>query len=149
MQFRGEIMDQKKIEKQYVYIREQGKCYFCGKEVLLKKVSLDHYLPKSAGGPNDSFNLVLSCKRCNKLKKSTIPKDYGEVLLRLFQKAVRDEKIIGSGLKMKHQELIELANHVYGMETIGEYTMFQSKTHRFYVKHNKIMKVDIQDDQEV
>lgn len=139
-------MERKKMEKQYVYIREQGKCYFCGKEVLLKKVSLDHYLPKSAGGPNDSFNLVLSCKQCNKLKKSTIPKNYGEVLLRLFQKAVLDEKITGPGIKMKHHELIELVSHVNGMEMMGEYTIFQSKSHRFYVKHNKIMKVDIQED---
>lgn len=134
-------MKRKKNDKRYVYIRDRGMCYFCDKELLFKQVSLDHYLPKSKGGPDDIFNLVCCCKGCNKYKKSNVPEDYKEVMVDLFKKAVRDGKIASAGIKIIKRVLIELIDRVYKTEEIGRYTVFQSATHRFYVKNNRIYKL--------
>lgn len=131
----------KKQEKQYIYFRDGGSCTFCGKELQLRQASLDHYLPKSKGGPDAVYNIVLSCKTCNKLKKSSIPEDYEDVMIRLLKKGVRDKKITGSALKIRHQELEALVAEVDKVEHIGEYTVFQSPRYRFYVKGDKIVRV--------
>lgn len=132
-------MKHKRSDKRYIYIRDGGTCYFCGKELLFKQISLDHYLPKSKGGPNDSFNLVCSCRRCNKYKKSSVPDDYKDVLLSLFKKAVEDGKMTAIGVKKN--DLIKLTDEANRLEEIGEYTVFQSCSNRFYVKNNMIEKI--------
>lgn len=134
-------MKHKKNEKKYIYMRDNGICHFCGKELSFKQISLDHYLPKSKGGPDDTFNLVCSCKGCNKYKKSSVPDDYKEMILDLFKKAVRDGKITGAGIKIKKKELIRLTDQVIKIEKIGTCLVFQSNTHRFYVKNNTIYKI--------
>jgi len=82
-------MRRKRIDKKYIYERDKGICTFCGRELLLRQISLDHYLPKSKGGPDDIFNLVLSCKKCNEYKKSRIPPDYKDKIIELFKKVLR------------------------------------------------------------
>ncbi len=135
-------MRQKTKDKRYIYIRDNKQCYFCNKELLFKQISLDHYLPRSKGGPDDIFNLVLSCKRCNKLKKSSIPEDYKDIMINLFKKGVKDRKIIAAGIGIKQKELMDIIEDVFRIEDIGEeYTVFQSYNYRFYIKQNKIYKI--------
>lgn len=134
-------MRRKRIDKKYIYERDKGICTFCGRELLLRQISLDHYLPKSKGGPDDIFNLVLSCKKCNEYKKSRIPQDYKDKIIELFKKGVKNGKIIGAGLKLKKRELINMVNKVNKIEDFGEFTVFQSLDNRFYVKENKIFKI--------
>ncbi|SKC88460.1 HNH endonuclease [Maledivibacter halophilus] len=131
----------KKENKKYIYIRDCGMCYFCGKKLLFKQMSLDHYFPKSKGGPDDIFNLVCSCRKCNKYKKSFVPDDYKEVMVYLFKKAVKDGKISKAGVKLKKKDLASIASTIFKIEDIGKYTVFQSNTHRLYIKDNKIYKV--------
>ncbi|WP_432405748.1 HNH endonuclease [Wukongibacter sp. M2B1] len=132
-------MKHTKKDKRYIYLRDKGICHFCDKELQFKQISLDHYLPKSKGGPNDVYNLVCSCKQCNKYKKSTIPDDYKEVMLNLFKRAVRDGKMTSIGVKQK--DLTDLTDKVYKIEKIGEDIVLQSNTHRFYVKNNMVHKI--------
>ncbi len=132
-------MKHKKSNKRYIYLRDDGICFFCDKELQFKQISLDHYLPKSKGGPDEIYNLVCSCKRCNKYKKSTVPEDYKEVMLNLFKKAIKDGKITSIGIKQR--DLTDLTDNVCKIEEIGEYTVFQSNVHRFYVKNNMIHKI--------
>ncbi|SHJ93113.1 HNH endonuclease [Paramaledivibacter caminithermalis] len=134
-------MEHKKNNKRYIYTRHNGICYFCGKKLLFRQVSLDHYFPKSKGGPDDIFNLVCSCKRCNKYKKSFIPNDYKEVMMDLFKKAVKDGKVTTAAIKINKKDLNYLINEIFKIEEIGKYTVFQSNTHRFYVKDNRIYKI--------
>lgn len=131
----------KKIEKQYIYIRDGGICRYCRKDLQFGQASLDHYLPRSKDGPDDVFNLVLSCKRCNKLKKSQVPEDWAEMMAGLFKKAVRDRKIEAPGLGAKHDELAALVDEIIRVEAVGRETVFQSGRLRFYVRQNKIRKM--------
>ena len=43
-------------------------CHYCGEELPFDKCTLDHKLSRGRGGKNEIRNLVVCCKRCNKLK---------------------------------------------------------------------------------
>lgn len=56
----------------YLHLEQQGKCFFCQKELRLGHGTLDHYYPKSKGGKNSITNLVLACTKCNQQKADKI-----------------------------------------------------------------------------
>jgi len=62
---------------EYLYGRFKGMCQICGVRFPLKKMSIEHILPKSKGGDDDWFNITMTCKCCNARKGSIFPyRDY-------------------------------------------------------------------------
>ncbi len=57
-----------------------GKCYFCGKKVKFKDITMDHLVPLSRGGRSTKDNLVPCCKACNTKKKGMMPLEWEEYL---------------------------------------------------------------------
>lgn len=47
-------------------------CTYCDKKVRFSSAHVDHIWPKSKGGSNDSWNLVVSCAPCNQSKGNKI-----------------------------------------------------------------------------
>lgn len=61
----------------YLYSRFKGRCQICGEKFPVKKMSIEHILPKSKHGAHDSFNITMTCKLCNSKKSSMHPyRDY-------------------------------------------------------------------------
>ena len=65
------MSDSKKL--QALCEKQKWKCYYCKKvtgpnKPIGKRPSLDHKIPKSRGGRNAYFNLVMSCEDCNNMK---------------------------------------------------------------------------------
>lgn len=56
-----------------LYNLYKGICQYCLRKISISEATKDHWFPKSLGGTNHDFNLVLSCKRCNNHKDSTFP----------------------------------------------------------------------------
>jgi 5-methylcytosine-specific restriction endonuclease McrA len=48
---------------------QKTNCYYCGKEISGKQVSMDHIVPISRGGRSTKGNIAPSCKACNTKKK--------------------------------------------------------------------------------
>lgn len=48
-----------------VFKRDKFTCQYCGKEAPEVTLHVDHIDPLSAGGSNEIFNLITSCKDCN------------------------------------------------------------------------------------
>lgn len=53
-----------------IYARDLWRCLWCGRNVKQKtrgddNATLDHFLPREAGGTNAADNLLTSCMRCN------------------------------------------------------------------------------------
>jgi len=44
-------------------------CAYCGKKIRWSDAHVDHIWPRSKGGPDAEWNLVVACPECN-LKKS-------------------------------------------------------------------------------
>ena len=64
--------------RRHLYLVYAGRCFYCGEPLTIKDSTIDHWIPKSRGGPNEMDNLRLSCLTCNRLKGSTLPEDLPE-----------------------------------------------------------------------
>lgn len=63
----------KKVSLRDLFNHYHGKCQYCGKNKPFYQFSKDHVFPKSKGGSDDDFNLILSCKKCNSEKGDQFP----------------------------------------------------------------------------
>ena len=70
-----------KIDRKAVYDKYHGRCAYCGREIELKDMQVDHYIPKARGGTDDSDNLMPTCRLCNHYKRA------GSI--EYFRKAIR------------------------------------------------------------
>ena len=59
-----------------VYARDGFRCVYCGKRHAVGKLTLDHVIPRAAGGSNAPSNLVTACARCNTEKGDATLADY-------------------------------------------------------------------------
>jgi len=64
-------MPQLRLSRHSVLARDHYTCQYCG--VKGKDLTIDHVLPKWAGGPHTWDNLVASCRRCNLKKADKTP----------------------------------------------------------------------------
>ncbi len=67
---------------------ERGICYYCGKKVSPKDLTMDHKIPLSRGGTSERLNLVPACKECNRKKKYLSPWEWEDYL-----KILKEEKM--------------------------------------------------------
>lgn len=61
------------------YMRDSGgrcRCFYCGKDVRLDLVRLDHFIPRSRGGPDGIENRRVSCYRCDSRKSDLMPWEF-------------------------------------------------------------------------
>ncbi len=63
-----------------IYARDCGRCRFCGCGGI-RRLSLDHVLPRSRGGLDDDDNLVIACDVCNQFKGARTPEEAAMTLL--------------------------------------------------------------------
>jgi 5-methylcytosine-specific restriction endonuclease McrA len=62
------------------------KCAYCGKEILMDEMKIDHYVPKSKGGTDDLDNLLPACDICNHYKDSHNINKFKYLLLNIIKK---------------------------------------------------------------
>ncbi len=55
---------------------DKGLCYYCGKVISQKDITMDHVVPISRGGKTTKGNLVTCCKGCNNKKKQLLPMEW-------------------------------------------------------------------------
>lgn len=68
--------------KRVLYDKQDGRCYYCGDilggfitGVTGARATVDHIVPRAAGGANALDNKVLACEWCNSAKGDTWPYD--------------------------------------------------------------------------
>jgi 5-methylcytosine-specific restriction endonuclease McrA len=61
------------ISLKSLYSIYKGICQYCLKHIPMSHATKDHVYPKSQGGSNDDFNLVLACRECNNAKDNIFP----------------------------------------------------------------------------
>lgn len=64
-------MPQLRLSRHSVLARDNYTCQYCGSKG--KDLTIDHVVPKWAGGPHTWDNLVASCRRCNLKKADKTP----------------------------------------------------------------------------
>jgi 5-methylcytosine-specific restriction endonuclease McrA len=76
-------MPQLRLSRHSVLARDHYTCQYCGAKS--KDLTIDHVVPKWAGGPQTWDNLVACCRRCN-LKKADKPPQQAHMKLALKPK---------------------------------------------------------------
>lgn len=56
-------------------LSEDPRCVYCGEIVTIRNSSIDHVVPRSAGGVSSQRNLVLACAKCNQRKADLSPRE--------------------------------------------------------------------------
>lgn len=70
-----------KIDRQAVYAKYGGHCAYCGKEITIKEMEVDHVVPQRYHGTNDMDNLMPSCHTCNHYKRAYLLENFRDWLL--------------------------------------------------------------------
>ena len=71
-----------KFSRRNIFERDKNTCQYCAKQFKKTELTLDHVLPRSAGGRSTWENLVLACVPCNVKKGSRMPEDARMPLIR-------------------------------------------------------------------
>ena len=69
-----------KLSRRTIFARDNYTCQYCG--MVTKDLTIDHIIPKRAGGPATWENLVCCCKKCNAKKSDKLLHQSGMKLLR-------------------------------------------------------------------
>ncbi len=75
------------------------KCPYCNTNLydghIRDKIEIDHYVPISLGGQHVPWNVLPSCKKCNRKKKNIHPNNFLDIQLRkkceIFLEGIRAE----------------------------------------------------------
>jgi 5-methylcytosine-specific restriction endonuclease McrA len=79
-----------KFNRRNIFLRDEMRCQYCGHRFGVHKLSLDHVLPRSRGGPTNWENIVASCLDCNVRKGGRTPQEAGMKLMTLPRKPNRN-----------------------------------------------------------
>lgn len=58
-----------------MWLRDEGRCIYCGKGLTPQTMHLDHVVPVARGGSGVTENLVASCERCQWRKADKLPEE--------------------------------------------------------------------------
>ena len=97
--------------KSYLFKKCNGRCVYCGN----KAEEIEHIIPKSKGGTNSPYNLVIACKKCNKLKGKSSLKEFGELMNKDYshlepKKLPRDASIVQAARNYMVKEITKLVS---------------------------------------
>ena len=63
-----------RFNRRNLFMRDDYTCQYCGRIEPTHRLSLDHVVPRSHGGPTTWENIVCCCLRCNSRKGGRTPK---------------------------------------------------------------------------
>ncbi len=72
-----------KFNRRNIFLRDEHRCQYCGRQFSSRHLSLDHVVPRSRGGRATWDNIVCACVKCNVRKGSRTPQEAGMKLRRM------------------------------------------------------------------
>lgn len=79
------IVYYKPFTRKNLFIRDGGRCQYCGAKLSLSSLTFEHVVPRSVGGLTRWENIVAACVSCNIKKRNRTPEEAG---MRLLSKPV-------------------------------------------------------------
>lgn len=79
-----------KFSRGNIYMRDNGKCQYCGDKVPMATFTYDHIVPRAQGGKTEWTNVAVACSKCNQKKGNRTPEQAG---MKLLTKATRPKKL--------------------------------------------------------
>jgi 5-methylcytosine-specific restriction endonuclease McrA len=82
-----------KFNRHNVYLRDKGRCQYCGKKVPRSDFTYDHVHPRAQGGKTTWKNVVISCFPCNQRKRDRTPE---QAKMRLLSQPRKPKSLPGT-----------------------------------------------------
>lgn len=79
-----------KAERQKIYSKTNGRCAYCGCEITLQQMQVDHVTPLYNGGTDDAANCLPACRSCNHYKGTLTIEKFRAALERMPDVLMRD-----------------------------------------------------------
>ena len=79
-----------RFSRENVFLRDQGRCQYCGAKMQRFESTYDHIVPRSKSGLTNWENIVIACMPCNQKKGGRTPEQAG---MKLLTKPVRPKKL--------------------------------------------------------
>lgn len=83
-----------KQTRQTVYDKYNGRCAYCGKEIEINDMQVDHIIPqrpwKGEYGTDDLENLNPACRRCNHYKRANSLDTFREMLMTIQDRIMQN-----------------------------------------------------------
>ena len=79
------------------WTRQGGLCFWCHSEIARHEVTAEHMIPRSKGGPNQSWNISAACHLCNLARGTMNPTKFRSMLRgrrAVPQRHIRERQII-------------------------------------------------------
>ena len=83
-----------RFNRRNVYLRDKGRCQYCGHRVPSNAFNFEHVVPKAQGGRTTWANIVVSCHPCNQKKGNRTPEQAG---MKLLSQPYRPKSLPGMG----------------------------------------------------
>lgn len=87
-----------------ILAKTRGVCATCGKGISKDNMTVDHYIPKSCGGPDRETNLFPMCRSCNLAKADTIYKPDSDVYTYVMRRYIDNMRMEYNTYISKHSE---------------------------------------------
>jgi 5-methylcytosine-specific restriction endonuclease McrA len=71
-----------RFSRQNIYIRDDYRCQYCGRQFPSPELTWDHVLPRARGGKAEWENIVTCCIDCNRKKGGRVPSEASMALVR-------------------------------------------------------------------
>jgi len=81
-----------------VYNKYDGHCAYCGKDISIKDMQVDHIVPKCHGGTDGIENLNPSCRRCNHYKRGNSLEAFRGMVEKIPEKLMERQYIFKVGV---------------------------------------------------
>lgn len=79
-----------KKERQTVFDKMKGHCAYCGCEISLDEMQVDHIMPLRKGGLDELENMLPACRSCNHYKSTLTVQQFRETVERMPYRLERD-----------------------------------------------------------
>ena len=80
----------KKEERNIVFDKYSGHCAYCGKEITIDVMQVDHIEPLHNGGEDSIENKNPSCKSCNHYKRGYGLEGFRKYMMKLHERIIKD-----------------------------------------------------------
>jgi len=108
-----------KLNRRNLFARDRNQCQYCGRSFPTADLSIDHVLPRMAGGRDTWENLVCACIKCNARKGGRTPEQANMKMVRRPIKPTRNPVIalrLGSD---KYRSWKAFLDHAYWSVELG------------------------------
>lgn len=128
-------------QREVVYNKCGGRCAYCGQEITMKSMQVDHYYPKCSPeyaiacgvDVNHIDNLMPSCRQCNHYKRADSPKGWRVTMQGLHERVAKiyiHRVAVNFGMatlkpwdgKFYFETLNKFCPHFWGVQTMTERT---------------------------